>query len=109
MKDAQLIPSTSSSPASENGSDYIPAAGDVVEFEYDGKILEAIIFYDNKRSFVDGLASIDNNNNRHYYYRRIKDFMRLNPRKVRTINIPASVYDASSARKFAETYFDKAY
>ena len=91
---------TESEPVESSTAKYEPQAGDVVDFEYKGEILQALIYFDNMR---DELASLDSNASSSHYWRLAKELK--NPRKIGETDVLLKCNDHCDARPIAKKYF----
>lgn len=73
-----------------------------MEFDENGTTRQAIIHWDNH---YGELGSIDDNGSRSYFWRAASTLK--NTRKVGTVDLPKTVCNSGSARKFAKSYFIK--
>ena len=81
---------------------YVPAVGDVVEFEYCGEMLKALVY----ESKMYELCTIDNTDRcKDGYHRKIKDYT-FNYRKVGEVDV-SGINHWDKARKIAKAYFSK--
>jgi hypothetical protein len=80
-------------------SDYSPAVGDVVEFEYAGKMIKAIVYMDSDY----GLSSIDSTSRCNGYNRILKNQIDI-LRKVGEVDA-SRLTGFAKAREFAKAYF----